>query len=83
MINAIIIRRLIQVSNAHADPFCGYEYMKFGFRSLFMVCTIFTRPGLSKSQVLKALLNRQQGRRPLFRGSLMARTAVGCHKGDF
>lgn len=58
MINAIIIRRLIQVSNAHADPFCGYEYMKFGFRSLFMVCTIFTSPVLSKSQVLKALLNR-------------------------
>ena len=54
MINAIIIRRLIQVSNAHADPFCGYEYMKFGFRSLFML----TSPVLSKSQVLKALLNR-------------------------
>ena len=88
MINAIIIRRLIQVSNAHADPFCGYEYMKFGFRSLFIAQCNFYKPSIIKITSPESFFEsvaRASTTFPWFTygTTLLGSGVVGCHRGDF
>ena len=69
MINAIIIRRLIQVSNPHRS-FLWLRWWSFASDPHLVKSATFTSLNQGKLQGYKALLNWPQGRQPLFRGSL-------------